>query len=303
MGRWSRCDRSVGVRLGQRELRGRDIHVAGAFIIVLREVIEAGLIIGIVLAVSRAVPRREFYISGGIIVGLLGAALIAAVAGALSNALAGAGQEVFNASVLGIAVIMLGWHNVWMARHGRQISENVRQIGRDVAAGARSMMALAVVITVTVLREGSEIVLFLYGLVISSREAGAGLLLGGLLGLLAGASISALAYMGLAVIPPRYLFKITGVLIGFMAAGMAAQSIAFLEQANIVTHLGGTVWNTSWILSDNGITGRVLHTLIGYTGKPTQMQLLVYLATLGTIFGLKKLLSPPAGQKPKLATN
>ncbi|HWX13379.1 MAG TPA: iron permease, partial [Methylocella sp.] len=62
-------------------------------------------------------------------------------------------------------------------------------------------------------------------------------------------------------------------------------------------------WNTSWILSDNGITGRVLHTLIGYTGKPTQMQLLVYLATLGTIFGLKKLLSPPAGQKPKLATN
>jgi high-affinity iron transporter len=281
----------------------RNIGVAGAFIIVLREVIEAGLIVGIVLAATRAVPRRGFFVGGGIFAGLLGAALVAAGAGALSGALAGAGQEVFNAAILGITVIMLGWHNVWMARHGRKISENARQIGRDIAAGARSMTALTVVVAAAILREGSEAVLFLYGLVVSSREAGSGLLVGGALGLLAGASLSALTYMGLALIPPRYLFKLTAVLIGFMAAGMAAQSIAFLEQANIVTNLGAAVWNTSWLLSDNGIAGRVLHTLVGYTGKPTEIQLLVYLVTLGTIFGLMKLLSPPAEQGAKLATN
>jgi high-affinity iron transporter len=277
--------------------------LAGAFIIVLREVIEAGLIVGIVLAATRAMPRRGFYITGGIIVGLLGAALVAAGAGALSAALAGAGQEVFNASILGIAVIMLGWHNVWMARHGRKIGANVRQIGRDIAAGARSMTALTVVIAMTILREGSEVVLFLYGLAISSRETGTGLLLGAGLGILAGTLLSALTYMGLALIPPRYLFKVTAVLIGFMAAGMAAQCVAFLEQANIVTNLGDAVWNTSWLVSDNGIAGRVLHTLVGYTGKPTELQLLIYLATLGTIFGLMKLLSPPAEQDPKLVTN
>ena len=272
--------------------------MAGALIIVLREAVEAGLIIGIVLAVTRGMPSRTCYVAGGISGGLLGAALVAGFAGALSNALAGAGQEVFNAAVLGIAVIMLAWHNIWMARHGRQMSEDVRRLGRDVVSGARSLTALAVVVGVAVLREGSEVVLFLYGVVISSGESGLSLLLGGVLGLLLGAGISALAYGGLAVIPPRHLFKVTSVLIAFMAAGMAAQSVAFLEQADIATALGSIVWNTSSWLADNSIPGRVLHTLLGYTGKPTQLQLLVYLATLGTIFGLMKLAAPPAGPSP-----
>jgi high-affinity iron transporter len=277
--------------------------MAGALIIVLREVIEAGLIVGIVLAATRTLPSRGRYVAGGILAGLLGAALVAAFAGALTNALAGVGQEVFNAAILGVAVIMLGWHNIWMARHGRQIGEDMHRLGRDVVSGSRSLSALAIVVAVAVLREGSEVVLFLYGVVISSGESGLSLVLGGLLGLLLGAAMSALTYKGLAVIPPRHLFKVTSILIGFMAAGMAAQSVAFLEQADIATGLGDVVWNTSSVLADNSIAGRVLHTLVGYTGKPTELQLVVYLATLGAIFGVMKLLAPPAGQNRKLATN
>ncbi len=277
--------------------------MAGALIIVLREVIEAGLIVGIVLAATRTLPSRGRYVAGGILAGLLGAALVAAFAGALTNALAGVGQEVFNAAILGLAVIMLGWHNVWMARHGRQIGEDMHQLGREVVSGSRSLSALAIVVAVAVLREGSEVVLFLYGVVISSGELGLSLVLGSSLGLLLGAGISALTYNGLAVIPTRHLFKVTSVLIGFMAAGMAAQSVAFLEQADIATELGDAVWNTSSLLADNSIAGRVLHTLLGYTGKPTELQLVVYIATLGTIFGVMKVLAPPAGQNRKLATN
>jgi high-affinity iron transporter len=277
--------------------------MAGALIIVLREVIEAGLIVGIVLAATRTLPSRGRYVAGGILAGLLGAALVAAFAGALTNALAGVGQEVFNAAILGVAVIMLGWHNIWMARHGRQIGEDMHRLGRDVVSGSRSLSAIAIVVAVAVLREGSEVVLFLYGVVISSGESGLSLVLGGLLGLLLGAGMSALTYKGLAVIPPRHLFKVTSILIGFMAAGMAAQSVAFLEQADIATGLGDVVWNTSSVLADNSIAGRVLHTLVGYTGKPTELQLVVYLATLGAIFGVMKLLAPPAGQNRKLATN
>ena len=277
--------------------------MAGALIIVLREVIEAGLIVGIVLAVTRAIPLRGLYVAGGILAGLFGAALVAAFAGALSSALAGAGQEVFNAAILGIAVVMLGWHNIWMARHGRRIGEDMGQLGRDVLSGSRSLTALAIVVAVAVLREGSEVVLFLYGVVISSGEPRFSLVLGGLLGLLLGAGISALTYTGLAVIPPRHLFRVTSVLIGFMAAGMAAQSVAFLEQADIATALGDAVWNTSSVLADNSVAGRVLHTLLGYTDRPTELQLVVYLATLATIFGIMKLLAPPAGQNGKLATN
>jgi high-affinity iron transporter len=277
--------------------------VAGALIIVLREVIEAGLVVGIVLAATQTLPMRGRYVAGGVLAGLIGGAFVAAFAGALSNALAGAGQEVFNAAILGIAVFMLGWHNIWMARHGRQITEDIRQLGREVLSGSRSLTALAIVVAVAVLREGSEVVLFLYGVVISSGESGLSLVLGGLLGLLLGAAISALTYKGLAVIPPRHLFKVTSVVIGFMAAGMAAQCVAFLEQADIATGLGNIVWNTSSLLADNSVAGRVLHTLVGYTGKPTELQLVVYLATLGTIFGVMKLSAPPAGQNRKLATN
>lgn len=277
--------------------------MAGALIIVLREAIEAGLIIGIVLAVTRGMPLRTYYVAGGILAGLLGAMLVAGFAGALSNAFAGAGQEIFNAAILGLAVIMLAWHNIWMARHGRQMSDDMRRLGRDVMSGARSLSALAAVVALAVLREGSEVVLFLYGIVVSSGESELSLLLGGVLGLLLGAGISALAYGGLAIIPPRYLFKVTGILIAFMAAGMAAQSVAFLEQADIATALGGIVWNSSALLADNSIAGRVLHTLLGYTVRPTQLQLLVYLGTLGTIFGLMKLAAPPAGPSHRLATN
>jgi high-affinity iron transporter len=154
-----------------------------------------------------------------------------------------------------------------------------------------------------VLREGAEVVLFLYGIVISSHESQLGLLLGGLLGVLFGAGLSALTYGGLAILPPRYLFKVTSLLITFMAAGMAAQSVAFLEQAEIATRLGNVVWNTTWLLADNSLAGRILHTLVGYTGTPTQLQLLVYVATLGTILSLTKLLAPSAGPSRKLATN
>ncbi|MEJ0096003.1 MAG: FTR1 family protein [Methylocella sp.] len=275
----------------------------GALIIVLREVIEAGLIVGIVLAVTKTMPQRTPFIWGGLAAGLLGAALVAVFAGALSNAFEGVGQEIFNASILGLAVIMLTWHNVWMARHGRELSDELRRVGGEVTNGSRSLMALAVVIGVAVLREGSEVVLFLYGVVISSHDSGLSLLVGGVLGLLLGAAICLLTYTGLVTIPARHLFKVTSILIAFVAAGMAAQCIALLEQADIATSLSRTVWNTSAILPDNSIPGRVLHTLLGYTDRPTELQLLAYLGTLLVMFGLMKVLSPPAKQNPRLATN
>ena len=71
----------------------------GALIIVLREVIEAGLIVGIVLAVTKAMPTRgRWIIWGGVGAGLVGAGLVAVFAGLLSNAFEGAGQELFNAA-------------------------------------------------------------------------------------------------------------------------------------------------------------------------------------------------------------
>jgi len=265
-----------------------------AFIIVFREVIEAGLIIGIVLAATQGTLGRFPYIMGGLGGGLLGSALLALFAGSISSALEGMGQEVFNASILCLAAMMLAWHNVWMARHGRQMSTEMAAFGREVGKGSKTLMALAVVIGIAVLREGSEVVLFLYGIVVSSGASAMNIFLGGLLGVLAGGAISALTYRGLVVIPLKTLFKITALLIAFMAAGMATQAVAFLEQADIVGILSKTAWNTSGMVPDGSIAGKVLHTLLGYTAEPTQLQLLVYAGTLAVIFGLMKVFAPPA---------
>jgi high-affinity iron transporter len=260
----------------------------GALIIVFREVIEAGLIVGIVMAATRGVVGRGRWITIGIGGGVLGAAIVAMFAGAISDAFQGAGQELFNASILGVAVVMLMWHNAWMARHGREIADEMRRIGDAVSEGAKPLTALAIVVGLAVLREGSEVVLFLYG-IMASGTSGSALLVGGLLGIAAGAAFTALTYLGLLAIPNRHIFSVTSWLIALLAAGMAAQAVQFLNSAGVVVALDHTLWDTSWLLSEKSIFGRLLHTLIGYIDQPTEMQLLVYIATLIAMFLLMRI--------------
>jgi high-affinity iron transporter len=259
----------------------------GALVIVFREVIEAGLIIGIVMAATRGVVCRGRWVTFGVIGGVLGASIVAVFASAISEAFQGAGQELFNASVLSIAVIMLMWHNAWMARHGREIAAEMRSVGAAVSEGAKPLTALAIVVGLAVLREGSEVVLFLYG-IIASGTTGSALLVGGLLGIAAGAAFTTLTYFGLLAIPTRHIFSITSWLIALLAAGMAAQAVQYLNNAGLVVVLGRTVWDTSWLLSEDGIFGRMLHALIGYTERPSEMQLAVYIATLLVMFLLMR---------------
>ena len=268
-----------------------------ALIIVFREVFEAGLIVGIVLAATRGVAGSSWYVAGGVLAGAAAACIAAMFAGALSAAFEGIGQELFNAAILGVAVVMLTWHNVWMGRHGRELAAEMRAAGEAVVSGKSTLAALAVVVGVAVLREGVEVVLFLYGVAASEAGSGAAILAGGLAGLVLGAGVCALTYFGLLKIPSRHLFTVTSVMIAFLAAGMAAQAIGFLEQANVVTAFDTVVWDSSWVLSDRSVPGRALHTLIGYNDQPTAMQLAVYLATLLIIFVLMKLFAPPATSK------
>ena len=160
-----------------------------SLLIVFREVFEAGLIVGIVMAVTSGVAGRGRWIAGGVAAGVLGACAVALFTGGLSQLFGGSGQELFNASILGFAVLMLGWHNVWMARHGRELAAEMRAAGEAVVAGSKSLAALAVVVTIAVLREGSEVVLFLYGVAAAEGGASIGMLIGGVIGLILGSLV------------------------------------------------------------------------------------------------------------------
>jgi high-affinity iron transporter len=258
-------------------------------IIVFREVFEAGLIVGIVLSATRGMVRRGLWVSYGVAAGILGAGLVAGFASEIAALFEGAGQELFTAGVLVLAVAMLSWHNAWMASHGRALARELRQVGAAVAAGDRPPAALAVVCGVAVLREGSEVVLFLYGIAVSGGSSATGMIAGGVLGLLLGVLVSAVMYLGLLAIPTRYLFSVTSTLITLLAAGLAAQAVAFVQQAGYGERMTGTAWDSSWLMSDDSLIGRLLHTLIGYTSEPSWAQLLVYVITIGVILGLMRL--------------
>ena len=270
-------------------------------LIVFREVIEAGLIVGIVMAATRGVPYRGLWVGYGLLSGIIGACTVAFFASRISDAMEGMGQEIFNAVVLALAVGMLAWHNVWMARHGRDIALQMKDMGEAVARGRRSLAALAIVVGIAVLREGSEVVLFLYGVALSGGDSTVMMALGGLGGLALGVALGTLTYLGLLRIPNRHLFTVTGWLIALLAAGMAAQAVAFLEQAQIVTALNQTMWDSSWLISDGSLAGKTLHTLIGYSAQPTGMQLLVYAAALAIIFTLMRLFGHAPNPRPATA--
>jgi high-affinity iron transporter len=260
-----------------------------ALIIVFREVIEAGLIVGIVLAATAGVPHRGRAVALGVGAGILGACLVAAFAGELANLFQGSGQEFFNAAILLLAVAMLTWHNVWMASHGREMARELKAAGHQVKTGERTLTALGIVVGVAVLREGSEVVLFLYGIAAQGGTTAGAMVAGGTLGLGAGAAVSALMYFGLLTIPAGKLFQVTSGLITLLAAGMAAQAVIFLQNGGWLEFFTGTVWDTSWLIKEDSITGRLLHTLVGYSEAPNGAQLLAYGATIAMILVLMRL--------------
>jgi high-affinity iron transporter len=271
-------------------------------IIVFREVLEAALIVGIVMAASRGAPGRGLWVSGGIAGGVLGALGVAGFAATIAAAAEGMGQELFDAGILFAAVGMLGWHNIWMSRHGRELAVSAKHLGDDVRSGARPLWALAFAVALAVLREGSEIVLFLYGIALAGQGGPLAMAIGGLIGLALGAAAGTAIYWGLVSIPMRLLFTVTSWLVLLLAAGLASQGAAFLMQADLLPPLGSNLWDTSFLLSDQSLAGRVLHTLIGYTAQPAGIQLVFYVATLLVIGGLMRLVGSAERSAPLKAS-
>ncbi|MFG1358518.1 FTR1 family iron permease [Xanthobacter pseudotagetidis] len=273
-----------------------------ALLIVFREVLEAGLVVGVVLAATEGIRGRGLFITGGLVAGVLGSGLLALFADQISGLFEGSGQDVLNAAILSVAVVMLVWTVVWMASHGREMVAEMKAVGRDVKEGRKPLTALAVVVGMAVLREGVEIVLFMYGIVATGAETAQDVALGAGLGLLGGALVSFVLYRGLVAIPLKHLFKVTAVLITLLAAGLSAQVVGILQDAGFIQSLADPVWNSGWLLADDSAVGRVLRTLVGYRAEPTGMQLIAYALTVAVIVALSALVNGRiARAKPQAA--
>jgi high-affinity iron transporter len=279
----------------------------GTALIVFREVLEAALIVGIVGAATRGIAGRGRFIAGGLALGIVGSLVVAGGAEAISKLAEGMGQELFNASILGIAVVMLAWHNIWMSVHGRELAADAKKIGGDIRAGAKALSVLLVVIAVAVLREGSETVLFLYGIAISGDTSAQTMMVGGAIGLVGGVAVGWLLFAGLLRIPIRWFFSATSVLVLLLAAGMASQAARFLIQANVLPSLASPIWDTSGIVDNSSLTGKVLQGLIGYDATPAGMQIAFFVVVMAAIlagmaWARRRMSAPVAHATPATTT-
>jgi high-affinity iron transporter len=250
-------------------------------LIVFREVLEAALIISIILAATRGVPRRGRWVMLGITGGALGAGVVAALTTVLASLFDGSGQEIVNAGILFIATMLIGWHIVWMSSHGKAMANEMREVGASVSHGTKRLSVLAIVVGLAVMREGSEIVLMLQGLWASGAVQN--MLAGGLLGFVGGTLAGSLLYLGFIALPIGRIFTVTNWLLIMIAAGMAARGANFLAQAGLVPSFGSRLWDSSMILSDQSIVGQMLAALIGYIARPNGIELGFYLLTIVAI--------------------
>lgn len=256
----------------------------GAAIIVFREVLEAALIIGIVLAATQGVKQRNRWVIGGVSAGVFGACVLAAFAGTITAMADGVGQELMQAGILLTAVMLIAWHVVWMNSHGRALASELQRLGHEIVVGARHMSAMALVIGLAVLREGSEIVLLLQGLTgtMTPLQVTASLAIG----LISGAVCGYALFKGFTAMPVGKMFTMTNWVLILIAAGMAARGVNFLAQAGLVPSLGEVIWDTSALLSEDSFLGQMLVVLVGYMAQPSGIQLLAYVATAVLITGL-----------------
>jgi high-affinity iron transporter len=268
-------------------------------VIVFRETLEAALIVSIVLAATRGVAGRRRWIGGGIVAGVAGALVIAALTEVIAGALQGIGQELFNASILIAAVAMLAWHHLWMAVHGRALASRLRRLSDSVREGGATLAALSIAVALAVLREGAETVLFIQG--IATSEPLRNVLAGLALGLTGGAALGALLYLGLVHVPVKHFFKVTGWMIVALAAGLAAQAARFLEQASVLPPIVPELWDTSSILSEASLPGQLLHVLVGYTSTPSGLQFACYVATAVGLIAASRWRSIAATRRPPQA--
>lgn len=251
------------------------------FIILFREILEISIILGVVIAATKNIKNRNIHILLGIIAGGLGSSIIALFTNKISNSFGGTGQEMINAIILLIASGFISWTIIWMQKHGRKLSSTIKSKGREVEAGEASLLSITLIIALAIFREGSEIVLFTYSVIITNKDTISQIIMGGFAGLIVAGIIGWLFYFGILKISGKYLFQVTAILLSFIAASMSSQAAVFLQSAGYFTAISpNTLWDSSWLISDDSVTGDILNIVMGYTAKPTSLEIIFYLTNL-----------------------
>lgn len=254
-------------------------------LITLREGLEAALIVGIILSVLRRLGQRER--AKAVWAGVGAAAGVSVAAGVgltlLGTAFEGRGEQLFEGITMLLAAGVLTWMIFWMQRQGRAVQAALeRDVREVVAAGAgRGLFLLAFV---AVVREGIETALFLTAAAFSTGALQT--VLGGIAGLSIAVLIGWLIFALGKRLNLRAFFRVTGLLLLLVAAGLLAHGIHELHEASVIPPVIEHVWDINYILDERGAAGTLLRSLFGYNGNPSLVEAIaysLYLALVGVL--------------------
>ena len=248
-------------------------------IVIFREILEISLIVGILTAATKDVQGRTKWIASGLFLGLAGSSALAFFTDQISETFDGLGQEIFNGAILATASLMISWTIIWMQKHAKSISGELKHLSKSIIDGKKPLYSLLFVVLFSTLREGAEIVLFTYSSYISGIEIER-IILGLIIGFSLGTVFGIALYFGMLKIFGKYFFIATTWILIFLASGIMAQAFNFWINAGIVPDLGNPIWDISEILSQNSILGKFLHIFLGYVDRPTGLQFIAYLTNL-----------------------
>ena len=235
-------------------------------IIVLREVLEAALLLSIFFSVATRMLYSRRWLAVAVASGIVAAILYGNSIGPISEAFDGIGQELLNAAIQLIIAAILYFVVIKIAV-SRSIDKSKTSLG----------IAMGIAIVLAITREGSEIYIYLVGF-IHIKDAFNSVVFGGLLGAGIGFSIGALFFFWLLAIPLQKISITISILLSAVAAGMVSQAINLFIQVDWLSAQQPVINMENW-LPESSIPGQLLYALVGYESRPGALQLTCYLAT------------------------
>ncbi len=257
-------------------------------IIIFRECLEIALLLGVILASTKHIKNSRLYVITGAMAGVVLASVFAFFMRTVTAAYGTYGDEIFDSCVILLTTLIISWTVVWMQGYTQKIKDNLGKLSEKITTGTASKMLLIAVVTATVLREGAEIILLIYGVSSASLSADEyiiGLAIGSISGFFAGTII----YMGLIKLAGRYIFRVSTVLLILIAAGLASEAAGILTSSGIIEFYREALWDTSWLVDNSSLVGKLLRITIGYDSKPNGMQLIFYFSTIALTLTMMKL--------------
>lgn len=260
-------------------------------IVVFRECMEIAFLLGVILAVTRPVKDSRKYIILGSICGVFLAALFAFFAKTLSESMGGVGDEIFDSCVILFTAILISWTVVWMQGYTKKIRKDLSKLSDNITAGIVSKLMLVFVVAAAIFREGVEIILFVYSIASAGNIDGNQYVTGIGVGAFGGVVVGTLFYLGLMKYAGKYVFSISTILLTLIAAGLAAEAAGIMTSSGIIELMSDQLWDSSWLVDNDSIAGKVLNITVGYDSRPNGMQIVFYFATIIFTFGMMKLRS------------